>query len=689
MKAYKALGAARFFMLVSFTSLSNGMALAENDANASDSVVSSLFDRSTTGSLPDAPSFRTSRNVDVSRFRHAIASYQKGDKAAGDIAISSTSDPVARGVAEWVALRSNDASFSRIASFLNDYGDWPAISLIRRKAEEALINERASTAQISSFFAGKRPVSAFGKYALATVLKAQGHDADAASLIRDAWRNDSFGADLENKILDSFSLGRADHRARMERLLFKESYEGALRSAKRAGADYVALAKARMAIGRKASNAAALIRAIPASLHADSSYIFARAQNLRRSDQATAAAESLQGMTKDPSILVDGDEWWNERRLIARKLLDDGHAKLAYQVVKDHAAQSNPQRIEAEFHAGWIALRFLNDPQTASRHFAQSTRLAETPISVARTAYWQGRANEAMGSGDAHTHYQKAASQTIAYYGQLARAKLGLTDLPLRAGQESGAGGRSSLDRVEGVQAIRLLSESGNKDLAIPLYNDLAQKMNDGAQLDALGDLAQHYKDARALVTIGKAAVQRGYALDLHAYPTIGIPAFDPLADNVEKAMVYAITRQESVFDPKATSSAGAKGLMQLMPATARMTAQKNGLGFDASRLTSDPAYNARLGSAHLGELIDRWNGSYILTIAAYNAGSGNVKKWVEAYGDPRSSSVDPIDWVERIPFSETRNYVQRVMENLQIYRARLGQRSALLIENDLRRGAL
>jgi soluble lytic murein transglycosylase len=209
--------------------------------------------------------------------------------------------------------------------------------------------------------------------------------------------------------------------------------------------------------------------------------------------------------------------------------------------------------------------------------------------------------------------------------------------------------------------------------------------MPDAGHLDALGDLAAEKKDARSLLALGKAAVQRGLPLDLHAYPTIGIPSFDPVGDRVEKAMVYAIARQESAFDPRAQSGVGARGLMQLMPATAKRTAQRFGLGFDVDRLIEDPVYNAKIGSAHLGELMDDWKGSYILTFASYNAGGGNVKKWIDAYGDPRRPGVDPIDWVERIPFSETRNYVQRVMENLQVYRHRLEERSAYLFEGDLR----
>jgi soluble lytic murein transglycosylase len=250
---------------------------------------------------------------------------------------------------------------------------------------------------------------------------------------------------------------------------------------------------------------------------------------------------------------------------------------------------------------------------------------------------------------------------------------------------DSNPASREAFAGLSAARSIKLLHDAGLRDLAMPIYIDLAQRLSDPTQLNALGDLAVEYRDSRALLTVGKTAVQRGFPLDVHAFPTIGIPVFEPVGDRVERAMVFAIARQESAFDPRAQSSAGARGLMQLMPATAKSTAKRYGVDFDLDRLLSDGSYNAKIGAAHLGDLMGDWKGSYILTFASYNAGGGNVKKWIDAYGDPRSPDVDPIDWVERIPFSETRNYVQRVMENLQVYRNRLGERSALVIESDLR----
>jgi soluble lytic murein transglycosylase len=448
-----------------------------------------------------------------------------------------------------------------------------------------------------------------------------------------------------------------------------------LRAAGYAGKDYVSLVKARMSVFQGKKKADKAFGAVPASLRSDPSYLFSRALLQRRSKNLVEAANIIMQAPRDHEQRVDGDEWWAEQRLITRELLDKGDAETAYKVASHHAAESPAQQIEAEFHAGWIALRFLNDPATAAKHFATIGQTASTPISQSRVAYWQARAAEAAGaSADAKLFYAKASGYPTTYYGQLAREKLGET-VSLRSVQPLTDEERKAFEALVPVRAVNLLHQVGETELAISLYIDLAQTLNDPGQLDALAALATAQQNPRAVLAVGKIALQRGFPLDQHAYPLAAIPDFEPVGDEVEPAMIYAIARQESAFNPKAVSSAGARGLMQLMPATAKRTAQRFGVGFDMKRLVEDPSYNAKIGSAHLGELMEDWKGSYILAFASYNAGGGNVKKWINAYGDPRMPQVDMIDWVERIPFYETRNYVQRVMENLHVYRARLKEK--------------
>ena len=405
-------------------------------------------------------------------------------------------------------------------------------------------------------------------------------------------------------------LTRVDHRFRMERALLKEDYETAGRAASYAGGGYASLVRARRAVEDKSSSAASALNAVPPSLRSDPSYILSRAQYLRRADKAVEAAAILATAPTNGDVLVDGDEWWVERRIVARKLIDIGNPSLAYEVAAGHSGRTVEKRIEAEFHAGWIALRFLDDPAKATNHFAKAATIAETPISLARVAYWQGRAAEAAGeAGLAKTFYERAALQPIAYYGQLARAKLGQASLPLRVVPDLEPAAAAAFDNRLTTRALRMLEAASLKDLALPLYIDTANRLTNPAELSALGNLAVEVRNSRALVAVGKLAVQRGLPLDAHAYPTIGIPDYEASAavPLVEKAMVFAIARQESQFDPRAQSSVGARGLMQMMPATAQRTARRVSASYDQDRLTSDPAYNARLGQAHLGELMEDW----------------------------------------------------------------------------------
>ncbi|GLS44705.1 lytic transglycosylase domain-containing protein [Methylobacterium brachythecii] len=648
--------------------------------------------------VPDPARAMFAGDTDLGQLRQAIDLYRKGKFADGDRLRDGFKDPAARALCEWVAIRAGTGvDLRRITAFLRDNPGWPAGPLVRRRAEERLLAEKKAPEQVRAYFASSKPESAPGKLALALAFKADGLDADAADLVRDLWRGDSFGRAFETKVMEAMPgiLTTIDHRTRMERALLKEDWEMAGRAAGYAGGSYASLVRARRVVEAKGSGAPSALNAVPPSLRNDSSFMLSRAQYYRRAEKFEEAAKILAAAPTNPDVLVDGDEWWVERRIVARKLIDKGDTKTALAIASGHSARTVEKRIEAEFHAGWIALRFAGDAKTAQAHFAKAAGIAETPISIARTAYWEGRAADQLGeASDAKVFYERAAAQPIAYYGQLARARLGQSSLDLRRAADLDGDARKAFDDRLFVRALKLLTAASMKDLALPLYIDAAKSLTNEGELNALGDVATQMRDARALVSLGKLATQRGLALDAHAYPTIGIPDYEAFVavPQVERAMVFAIARQESQFDPQAQSGVGARGLMQMMPQTAQRTAKRVSTAFETGRLTSDPAYCARLGQAHLGELMEDWRGSYILAFASYNAGGGNVKKWIDAYGDPRKPGVDPIDWVERIPFTETRNYVQRVMENLQVYRNRLAAkgdgRSTLLIEQDLARGA-
>src|SRR5438128_8165612 len=389
---------------------------------------------------------------------------------------------------------------------------------------------------------------------------------------------------------------------------------------------------------------------------------------------------------KDPNRLHNLDEWWIERRLLARKMIDVNEFRTAYLIARDAALRTRDiYKTEQEFTAGWIALRFLNDPALAAQHFARIGVGSVNPTTLARAGYWQGRAAEAAGRAqEARAAYTRAAEQSTSYYGQLARAKLGLPQIEINGAPS--ARGRGS-ERLEIVRAAQLLYELDERELAIPIFADMGEN-GDPDALIGLGELTSRHGDARGMLLLGKAALNRGLPFDHYAYPVNGIPSFRQVGPEVEQSVVYAIARQESAFNPAVVSPAQAYGLMQVTPDAGRYVCKRAGIGFDLNRMKTDPVYNATLGAAELGGLLEDYRGSYILTFAGYNAGRGSVKKWIDRYGDPRDPKVDAVDWVELIPFSETRNYVQRIMENLQVYRARFGGGTQLQIEADLRRGA-
>ncbi|HEY8066735.1 MAG TPA: lytic transglycosylase domain-containing protein [Methylosinus sp.] len=633
---------------------------------------------------PQPPEAAVLLGPDYEAFGRALAAFKSGDFSGGDLALGGVEAPLARAAAQWAGLRLHprEAGFARLSKFFAEHPGWPASAWLRQRVEEALYGDKHPDRLIVDYFAERPPKTPAGKLALARVMARRGEPLEVAALIKPMWREDDFNEPLEQTAKKEFSdyLDVADHKYRADRLLYAEKIGPALRVAAHAGKETLDLARARaLAINESASEKT--FSALPAEAQKDPGLIFARIHMLRHQKKLVEAAALLRTAPRDPRLVVDGDAWWVERRLISRKMMDLGQFEQAYELCAQHSARSLTYRVEAEFHAGWIALRFLNDPAKAERHFEAIARIAETPIQKSRGAYWLARAEEAGGAAAAaRASYENAALQSTTFYGQLARAKLGAFDSPLRPTPEPARGDA----RDESVRAVELFFAAGEKEIAAQLAADAAKTLVGEAQLSALTEVAQRRREAKISLTLGKLASYRGVAIDDAAFPSFGIPTFAALPRSASRAIVYAIARQESAFDPKAVSSAGAMGLMQMIASTARHTAQQTGVGFDLKRMIDEPAFNARLGAAHLGMLLDEHKGSYILAFAAYNAGGKRVKEWIDAYGDPRKQEIDPIDWVERIPISETRNYVQRVIENLTVYRARFGDRETRAPQGDL-----
>jgi soluble lytic murein transglycosylase len=647
--------------------------------------------RPVSGPFAAAPTTSTSP-ADIAAVKNIIEFTRKGKAADAAAMQRSITDPVARKLAEWVTLRSDNTNppFQRYAAFIADNPAWPHVPLFRRRAENALWNDRLDDATVRGFFAQHQPTSAKGRLILGRALLAQGDRAGAEKLVRYTWREDELSADVERMTLEMFGsmITPADTRYRMRQRFYLGDIGAAMRAAQRLGGTDVIIAKAWEAAIKKAGNAKALFDAVPVAARNDSGYIFAKASWLRKTDHDAEAAALMLTAPNDAEDLVDIDQWWIERRLLIRKLLDSGEVQTAYRIARDTPSPPKSNyRVDQHFTAGWIALRFLHDPTTAAAHFARITEGTVNPHALARGGYWQGRAAEAMGHrAEAKAFYEAAGQHSATYYGQLARARLGLPDLGLRGPPQFTPEEHASLSNLEVVRAVEILYAIDERDLVAPICAELGESATDVAGMAALADAVARHNDGRAMLLLGQAAHSRGLPLDYYAFPIVGLPDYKPIAPPVEPAVTYSIARQESHFSQKVVSVARAMGFMQVTPAAAMDTAKKFKAPYDSGRLLTDPVYNMQMGAAELSNLIVGYRGSYLLTFAGYNAGRGRVRQWIAAHGDPRDAKIDPIDWVEMIPIAETRNYVQRIMENLQVYRARFGGDTKLLIEADLKR---
>jgi soluble lytic murein transglycosylase len=598
-------------------------------------------------------------------------------------------DPAAQKLVEWYILRhpATTTTFSRYATFIAANPQWPSTALLRRRAEARLWEERSNATTVRSFI-GDRPTSAKGKLALARVLLAADDRDGAARLVRDAWRSDELSEHLEIDAFKTFSdlLNRDDHRARMDRRIGAKDLAGAKRAAQRLGGDELAIVKACAAVRGKPNNAKDALDDVAVEARQDLGYTLCRIQWMLAQNRIDDAAQLMLAAAPETMALQDTDQWWRERRSLARKLLDDGKFQTAYQVVRPAALPANPYyRSDFHFMCGWIALRYLDDPVTAARHFVHIDEGQVNPTVLARANYWRGRAAEALGQADAmRSSYEAAARYPTAYYGQLARARLGRDQIELRAPSPALASADASATD-ERVRAADMLYEIGERDVVLYFAADLGQQSSNIVLLEALGELTGRRNDARAMLQVGKPSLGRGLPLDHYAFPTIGIPPHRQVAPEIEHSIIYSVARTESAFDQRDKSAANAVGLMQVTPEAARDTAKRFKIEYDWDRMVSDPVYNTQMGAAELSALLLEYKGNHIMTFAGYNAGRGRVRDWVKAYGDPRDPKVDPVDWVERIPFSETRNYVQRVMENLAVYRVRFDDGTTATAKTDAR----
>ena len=585
-------------------------------------------------------------------------------------------DPVADKLLVWLSLTSGRASagFAEIAGFIERNPDWPQQGELRRRAEAALdagIDDRTAR----EWFAAYPPLTGLGRGRLAELHLKAGDAATATALIREAWIESDFGARDEKIFYKRYRsyLRTEDHVARLDRLLWDRQRSAARRMYRRVDKGHRLLAEARMRLIAFAGGVDPAIARVPDALRDHPSLWYERLRWRRRKGFHDSAREIL---AAPPGDLIRPAAWWREARVETRQALREGLISVAYRFASKHRQTEVLPRAQAEWLAGWVALRHLSDAKLAYPHFETLHAIVRYPISVARGAYWAGRA--AAASGDAKLAaewYGKAARLPTTYYGQLASATLGRGGrLALPADPKPSAEDRAFIYDHELARAVEVLAAAGDRRLTRTFLLHLAGLVQTPGQHRVVAALAAEVGRADLGLVVARQSAGNGVMLIEAGYPMRPLPASRSKARKAEPALLQAMMRQESGFDVAAVSSAGALGLMQLMPATARLVAHRLGLPYDKAALTRDVTYNMTLGRAYIEGLLDKYDGSYVLAVAAYNAGPGRVGQFLRDFGDPRTDGIDVIDWVETIPLDETRNYVQRVLEAVPVYRHLLGQ---------------
>ena len=627
--------------------------------------------------------------ADIERLKRALSRVAAADLSGTKIARDEIEEPIARKIVDWYRLRGGLGEAREYREFISANPAWPNRELLTQRYEEALFTEGGPARAMKEMFKAEPPRTGAGFAALASAHLTDNDEAGAATHARTAWREYALGATLETGFLERFGklLRPQDHKWRFDRLMMDDPRWTADRNDRAAQAKRIIpllgeperkKAEARIAVFLRAGNATALINALPVDERPDWGLTFQRVQNLRRQEKITDAAKLLLSVPLDANSLVAPDGWWHERRAIVFALLRIGQPNLAYDVAKAAGPISiNPLK-DQTFHAGWIALSFLKDPKTAESHFAQLRKAADGPLSRAKAFYWHGRSLEALGRRkDAEAAYRESAAVTDTFHGQLSRIRLG-GDAARMNVVPPAAPKADEIARFAKLDAPRAAVIARKAKLDPGIYRvfltGLARHFNTEAELGMVAHLAEALGDTQMTVRIAKAGVARGHNLLLFSYPLHAFPSFKALRMPIpEMPLLLGIARQESEFNGQTLSGAGARGILQVMPITARHVCKDYKIKCDIPRLMSDNSYNTMMAAAYIGDRMKEFAGSYVLGIAGYNAGPGRARQWVREFGDPRDPKVDPIDWIHRIPFEETREYVQKVLSNVQVYRARIG----------------
>lgn len=632
-------------------------------------------------------------NADASNFRQGMRAVDQRKWETVEKYKRRVKNPTAKRVLTWqLAARDPEASFSTLTDVIHDQANWPRMTAIRAKAEAKLFDRPKSARETIDWFRGQDPVSGEGRAVLADAYFKLGDDLNGKKWLKLAWRESRLTRDRQKKIFKRHKakLTEADHAARADHLIWlgRRYFSSANGLLSLMSYPDRAVMDARMRVAGNRSGMDAAINAVPTALKDDPGLLFERARwRRKRKSQIYSLPVYLQIKTA-PRTEKGRQRLWREKKIMTYWALKEKRYQDAYNLTLHHGFTRGAEFAEAEFLAGWIALTKRNQFQTAANHFSNLKAGVSLPVSLGRASYWQGRAAEAMNDPSATIYYSEAAKYPNVYYSQLAAERLNQgyarIDLPT---EQMGNDIRSQFESNELIRALRIIGEIQDERTYNYFSFHLDDVLQDKRELSLLAQLNKDFGFMKPSVRAAKQAARLDTMLTESGYPTPEVLL--ALEGQFDVPFSLAIARQESEFNTRAASHANAYGMMQMINATARSTARKARMPYQKSWLMSDPEYAAKLGSHHLKDLLEEFDGSYIMAAAAYNAGSGRVKRWNKTFGDPRKGQIDPIDWVESIPYSETRNYVQRVMENMEVYRARLNQNQAeLRLAHNLTRGA-
>ncbi|HTK85280.1 MAG TPA: lytic transglycosylase domain-containing protein [Patescibacteria group bacterium] len=602
-----------------------------------------------------------------------LVDVKRGKWTAAEKELAGIHDPLGIKLYYWLYYTKGrgPVQFNRAAAFVRANPDWPRQGKLRLAVETAMTDDLPD-AQVVYWFADHPPQTALGmdRY-LVSLIKLGKHD-EAGKILREEWKDANLDLPQQAYFMRKFPrlLDKDAHLLRMDYLLSTGQDRAARAVAQALGGYYPAVCEARIALAAGRADAYAFVAAVPATLQHEPALLLEELRWQRRRGNDYAAINILHSMPPPESIANPGD-WWQERNIMVRRLMDNHQYESAYLLARDHGLTRGESYADAEFLSGWLALRFVNRPWDAFEHFERLYKNSTSPITRARGAYWAGQASTVLGYGDiARQWYQAAAKHQTTFYGQLAIGELKEEFRPMQQlPPQKTLDGQLMFDKKDMVRAARALSLAGMTAETTDFLEALSAGSKTPEEYRMTAELAENLGHPQNAVRIAKKALAKSVLLMDQLFPTI-LSHMRHVA--IEWALTHALIRQESAFDPQAVSSAGAQGIMQVMPSTAKHVARVNHIPWHPDALSDDEDYNIQIGSLYFKEVLDKYNGYYPLALAAYNAGPARVDSWIAAFGDPRRSKLGVADWVEQIPISETRNYVQRVLEAVYIYRLKL-----------------